>query len=148
RARIEMRELIRELRRMGKTILISSHIVPEVEELCTWIGVIDRGRMVEVGPKADVLRRASGGRRLRIDLANFAEGTLTAARKLIDRRGEVIASEVVENGLEVSVGEQLVNHRLLRDLVEAGFDVDSFTSITGNLSDVFMRLTGSGAGEP
>ena len=37
--------------------VISSHIVPEVEELCTWIGVIDRGRMVEVGPKADVLGR-------------------------------------------------------------------------------------------
>jgi len=148
RARIEMRELIRELRRMGKTILISSHIVPEVEELCTWIGVIDRGRMVEVGPKADVLRRASGGRRLRIELANLDDGTLDAAQNLIAGRGDVIASQVVENGLELSVGEQLVNHRLLRELVEAGFDVDSFTSITGNLSDVFMRLTGSGSGEP
>jgi len=148
RARVEMRELIRELRRMGKTILISSHIVPEVEELCTWIGVIDRGLMVEVGPKADVLRRASGGRRLRIEIANLDDGTLDAARKLIARRGDVIASEVVENGLELSVGEQLVNHRLLRDLVMAGFEVDSVTSVTGNLSDVFMRLTGSGSGEP
>jgi ABC-2 type transport system ATP-binding protein len=147
RARIEMRELIRELRRMGKTILISSHIVPEVEELCTWIGVIDRGRMVEVGPKADVLRRALGGRRLRIELANVDHGTLGAARKLIAERGDVIAAEVVDNALELSVGEHFVKHRLLRDLVQGGFDVDSFTSVTGSLSDVFMRLTESGARE-
>src|SRR5215469_14420789 len=46
RARVELRELIRELRRMGKTILISSHILPELEELCTWVGFIDAGRMV------------------------------------------------------------------------------------------------------
>jgi len=147
RARIEMRELIRELRRMGKTILISSHIVPEVEELCTWIGVIDRGRMVEVGPKADVLRRAVGGRRLRIELANVEDQTLGAAQKWIAERGDVIAAEVVDNALELSVGEDFVKHRLLRDLVHAGFDVDSFTSVTGNLSDVFMRLTESAAGD-
>ena len=147
RARIEMRELIRELRRMGKTILISSHIVPEVEELCTWIGVIDRGRMVEVGPKADVLLRASGGRRLRLELAGADPGTLVTAQKKVAERDGVIAVDVVETCLEISVEDQFVNHRLLRDLVQAGFDVESFTPLAGNLSDVFMRLTGSGAGE-
>jgi len=146
RARIEMRELIRELRRMGKTILISSHIVPEVEELCTWIGVIDRGRMVEVGPKADVLRRASGGRRLRLELANADAGTLATAQRKVAERDGVIAVDVVESSLEISVEEQFVNHRLLRDLIQTGFDVDSLTPLAGNLSDVFMRLTGSGAG--
>jgi len=146
RARIEMRELIRELRRMGKTILISSHIVPEVEELCTWIGVIDRGRMVEVGPKADVLRRASGGRRLRLELANADAGTLATAQKKVAERDGVIAVDVVESSLEISVEEQFVSHRLLRDLIQTGFDVDSLTPLAGNLSDVFMRLTGSGAG--
>src|SRR5207247_2271380 len=83
RARIEMRELIRELRRMGKTILISSHIVPEVEELCTWVGVIDGGRMVEVGRKADVLRRASASRRLRVELEG-GEEALAAARRRVE----------------------------------------------------------------
>jgi len=146
RARIEMRELIRELRRMGKTILISSHIVPEVEELCTWIGVIDRGRMVEVGPKADVLRRASGGGRLRLELANADAGTLATAQKKVAERDGVIAVDVVESSLEISVEEQFVSHRLLRDLIQTGFDVDSLTPLAGNLSDVFMRLTGSGAG--
>jgi ABC-2 type transport system ATP-binding protein len=54
RARVEMKELIRELSRMGKTILISSHILPELEELCTWVGFIDGGRMAAAGPMAEV----------------------------------------------------------------------------------------------
>jgi ABC-2 type transport system ATP-binding protein len=145
RARIEMRELIRELRRMGKTILVSSHIVPEVEELCTWIGVIDGGRMVEVGPKADVLSRFAAGRRLRIELAGADPPKLESARTQVDGRPGVTAVEIFEGGIEVTVVEEFANHRLLRDLVRAGFDVDSFTPISGTLSDVFMRLTGSGA---
>jgi ABC-2 type transport system ATP-binding protein len=144
RARIEMRELIRELRRMGKTILVSSHIVPEVEELCTWIGVIDRGRMVEVGPKADVLSRAGAGHRLRIEIAGAGQQRLESARRQVEGRPGVTAVETVEGGLEVTVEEGFANHRLLRDLVQAGVDVNSFTPISGSLSDVFMRLTGSG----
>ena len=142
RARVEMRELIRELRRMGKTILVSSHIVPEVEELCTWVGVIDDGRMVEVGPKADVLRRVSSGRRLRVELAGA--GDLAAARTRVEGHPGVIGVDVVEGALEVAVREDLANHRLLRDLVQSGLEVEAFAPIAGSLSDVFLRLTGSG----
>jgi ABC-2 type transport system ATP-binding protein len=144
-ARIEMRELIRELRRMGKTILISSHIVPEVEELCTWIGVIDRGRMVEVGPKADVLRGVVTQRRLRIALASADAARLEAARRLCAALDGVLTAEVADDALEVMVEETFANHRLLRNLVESGFEVDSFTPVAGNLTDVFMRLTGARA---
>lgn len=142
RARVEMRELIRELRRMGKTILVSSHIVPEVEELCTWIGVIDRGRMTEVGPKDHVLRRAASGRRLRVDLFEADDVKVRAARQKIEDRGDVAGVEIVEGGLEVAVGDGFADHQLLRDLVQAGFEVRSFTPIAVSLSDVFMRLTG------
>ena len=144
RARVEMRELIRELRRMGKTILISSHIVPEMEELCTWIGVIDRGRVVEVGPKADVLRRAEVVRRLRVELVGGDDAAVAAAaRRRIEGRAGVITVEAVEDGLEVAVAEGFAHHELLRELIEAGFDVASFTPVAGSLSDVFLRLTGS-----
>ena len=146
RARVEMRELIRELRRMGKTILVSSHIVPEVEELCTWIGVIDGGRMVEVGPKADVLRRVSSGRRLRVELATPDVGGLAAARARIEGHAGVVAVDVVEGALEVAVADELANHRLLRDLVQSGIEVAGFTPLAGSLSDVFLRLTSSGDG--
>jgi ABC-2 type transport system ATP-binding protein len=145
RARLEMQELIRELQRMGKTILISSHVVPEVEELCTWIGVIDGGRMVEIGPKADVLRRAATGRRLRVQLAG-ADGTrIVEARGLLAGRPGVLAVEVSGGALEAAVEDALPAHRLLRDLVEAGFDVEAFTPVHVGLSDVFMRLTESSA---
>jgi ABC-2 type transport system ATP-binding protein len=141
-ARIEMRELIRELRRMGKTILISSHIVPEVEELCTWIGVIDRGRMVEVGPKADILRGAVTQRRLRIEIANADAARLEAARRLSTEESGVVSAEVDGDALEVMVEEGFANHSLLRHLLQGGFEVDSLVPVARNLTDVFMRLTG------
>jgi len=66
RARVEMREILKELQRMGKTIVISSHILPELTELCTMIGIIDQGRMRATGPVQDVIRQLTSGRRLRI----------------------------------------------------------------------------------
>jgi ABC-2 type transport system ATP-binding protein len=141
RARLEMQELIRELRRMGKTILISSHIVPEVEELCTWVGVIDAGRIVEIGPKAEVLRRASGARRLRIELVAADEARTAEARQLVASWPGVLAVEDVEGGLEAAVQAGMPAHELLRELVQAGIDVGAFTPIDAGLSDVFLRLT-------
>ncbi|HTW93546.1 MAG TPA: ABC transporter ATP-binding protein, partial [Tepidisphaeraceae bacterium] len=58
RARIEMRELLKELRRLGKTILISSHILPELADLCNTVGIIERGELLYSGPVADIVRRA------------------------------------------------------------------------------------------
>jgi ABC-2 type transport system ATP-binding protein len=144
RARVEMRELIRELRRMGKTILVSSHIVPEVEELCTWIGVIDGGRIVEIGPKADVLRRAGAGGRLRIELVDADAAARERARELVGRWPGVVAVEEVEGGLEAAVETGMPAHRLLRELVQAGFDVGAFTPLSVDLSEIFLRLTQNG----
>ena len=141
-ARIEMRELIKEMRRMGKTILISSHVIPEVEELCTWVGVIDGGRMVEVGPKADVLRRVVAGGRVQVVLFEAGEESLRRAQEKIEGRPGVISIETTEAGLELLVEDGFANHELLGDLVRAGVAVSSYTPVTGNLSDVFMRLTG------
>src|SRR5262249_12993684 len=115
RARLEMQELIRELRRMGKTILVSSHIVPEVEELCTWVGVIDDGRIVESGPKEDVLRRAAGSRRLRIELVDAGEAATAAARRLVAAWPGVLTVEEAGGRLEVTAEAALPAHRLLRD---------------------------------
>ncbi len=61
RARIEMRELLKELRRMGKTILISSHILPELQDLCNTVGIIERGELLYAGPWTDIVKRAKTG---------------------------------------------------------------------------------------
>ena len=146
RARIEMRELIRELRRMGKTILVSSHILPELEELCTWVGFIDRGRMVAAGPMMDVRNRVIAGRRLRVELFDADDVKLLSARDHIVGRPGVIEVEVADGGLEVAVEETFADQELLGELVRAGVAVRSFAPITGDLSEAFMRLTGP-AGE-
>jgi ABC-2 type transport system ATP-binding protein len=148
RARIEMRELIRELRRMGKTILVSSHILPELEELCTWVGFIDQGRMVASGPMMDVRNRVLVGRRLRVELVDADDIKLFAARdQVVDRPG-VIEVQLVENGLEVAVEEEFADQELLMALVQAGVAVRSFAPVTGDLADAFMRLTGPGVERP
>ncbi|MGZ6269980.1 MAG: ABC transporter ATP-binding protein, partial [Candidatus Limnocylindrales bacterium] len=66
RARVELRELLRELRTMGKTILISSHILPELEEICTSVVIIDRGRVLAQGRVADIEARLRVGAVLRV----------------------------------------------------------------------------------
>lgn len=141
RARVEMRELMRELRRMGKTILVSSHILPELEELCTYVGFIDQGRMVATGPIDEVRSRVVRGRRLRVELADSGDESLVAAQRAIERRLGIISALIVDRHLEVAVEESLPEQDLLADLVQAGLGVRSFAPLTGDLSEAFMRLT-------
>jgi ABC-2 type transport system ATP-binding protein len=148
RARIEMRELIRELRRMGKTILVSSHILPELEELCTWVGFIDAGRMVAAGPISDVRNQVLTGRRLRVEVVNADEVKLLAARDQIEDRRGVISVDLVEDGLEVAVEDTFQDQDLLIELVRAGVAVRSFARVTGDLSEAFMRLTSQSPAPP
>jgi ABC-2 type transport system ATP-binding protein len=142
RARVEMRELILELRQMGKTILVSSHILPELEELCTWVGFIDRGRMAAVGPLADVRDQVvSTGRRLRVELTDPSDENLRAAAEVIRGRAGVRDVRVIGSHLELSVLQDLPDDELLSSLIMEKIKVRSFAPIAGDLSDAFMRLT-------
>jgi ABC-2 type transport system ATP-binding protein len=142
RARVEMRELIRELRRMGKTIFVSSHILPELEELCTWVGFIDDGKMVAAGPMADVRNQVRSGRRLRIELVDSDAELLLAAEKAIRGRLGVIGVDFVGDGLQIVVEERFADQDLLSDLIRQGIAVRSFAPVTGDLAEAFLRLTG------
>src|SRR5450432_1856011 len=84
RARIEMRELLKELRRMGKTIVISSHILPELADLCNTVGIIEQGELLYSGPVADIVRRAKVGTVLQVAVAKGQE--LAAATLSQDER--------------------------------------------------------------
>jgi ABC-2 type transport system ATP-binding protein len=138
RARVEMRELVKELRRMGKTILISSHILPELEEYCTWIGFVDQGRMVAAGPIGEVRAAAH---RLRIELGEPRQEVLAAAESTLRRMPGVTRVAVVDQHLEVDLSEDRPEHALLRDLIDAGVAVRYFAPLGGGLSEAFMRLT-------
>ncbi|HRJ51084.1 MAG TPA: ABC transporter ATP-binding protein, partial [Phycisphaerales bacterium] len=78
RARIEMRELLKELRRMGKTILISSHILPELAELCNVVGIIERGQLLFSGTVDEIVRRAKLGHVLHVGVVDRHEQAVEA----------------------------------------------------------------------
>ena len=138
RARVEMRELLRELGAMGKTVVVSSHILAELAELCDSVGIIEKGRLVASGSLDEISRRVRQGRTLRLKvLSNRDE----AEAILRDRPG---VGEVYEgNGyLEVEfLGDDEATARLLAALVGRGVKVVSFTEVAGDLEDAFLRLT-------
>jgi ABC-2 type transport system ATP-binding protein len=141
RARVEMKELIRELRRMGKTILISSHILPELEELCTWVGFIARGRMAAIGPLAEVRDTVVTGRRLRVELADSSDEELARAEGILRESAGVLGVDRLPGHLEVAVADSVADDDLLAGLVSRRVRVRSFAVVPGDLSEVFMRLT-------
>ena len=94
RARVELRELLRELRTLGKTILISSHILPELEELCTSVAIVDRGRVLASGRIADIEQRLRVGSVLRARV--LAEGeALEAARAWFAGQPDVASAAIL-----------------------------------------------------
>ena len=125
RARVEMRELLRELGAMGKTVVVSSHILAELAELCDSVGIIEKGRLVASGSLDEISRRVRQGRTLRL--------------KVLSNRDEVYEG----NGyLEVEfLGDDEATAKLLAALVGRGVKVVSFTEVAGDLEDAFLRLT-------
>jgi ABC-2 type transport system ATP-binding protein len=143
RARVEMRELVKELRKMGKTILISSHILPELEELCTWVGFIDRGRMVAMGTMAEVRDRVLTGRRIRVELSGDDEASLYRLDAALQEMPGVLTVEILGDRVEATIADAVDDHELLTQLIGQGFKVRTFAPVAGDLSDAFMRLTGA-----
>jgi len=138
RARVEMREILRELQRMGKTIVISSHILPELTELCSMIGIIDQGRMRATGPVQQVVARLSSSHRLRIQVLGKREEALLELRAMpaVDHVDEV------NGGLSAAYdGDERTAVEILRRLVAAGITVCSFTPSDGGLEGAFLHAT-------
>ncbi len=142
RARVEMREILRELKRMGKTILISSHILPELTELCTMIGIIDHGRMLASGPVQDVVRRLSSGRRLRISVLGRTEEALAA----LLRMPAVREAEEVNGAIEAQFeGDEATAAQILQQLVAARITISAFSQADGGLESAFLKATAEDA---
>ena len=142
RARIELRELLRELRSMGKTILISSHILPEVEELCTSVAIVDRGQVLAQGRVSDIERRLRFGAVLRVRLLLEGE-ELAAARDRFAAAPDVASATVLEDGtIELGFrGDDAASARLLTDSVAAGLPVVSFARAASDLEELFLQVT-------
>ena len=148
RARVELREILRELRRMGKTILISSHILPELGEMCTGVAIIDRGRVLRSGSIEEIERSLRATALLRIDLLGD-EAAIAAARNFLEtdtRIADVLGGATTGGGavrIEASFdGPPAAQAELLRAMVEAGHRVVGFNQATSDLEEIFLKVTG------
>jgi len=143
RARVEMREILKELQGMGKTIVISSHILPELTELCTMIGIIDHGRMRATGSVRDVIERLTSGRRLRITVIEEKD----AAMEILAPLASIKHVESVNGTIEAEYeGDERTASDILFALTEARIRVSSFTPVDGGLEDAFLRATSEEVG--
>jgi len=138
RARIQLREMIGQLAADGKAVLISSHILTELAEMCDTVGIIEQGRLLAVGTVAQILqgRQTHSAVHVRVLGAADALGNWLASR--------VDVSKLQING-ETAVfehsGDRESEANLLRELIEAGFRVVAFGCQEKSLEEVFMQVT-------
>ena len=142
RARVELRELLRELRALGKTILISSHILPELEELCTSVAIVDRGQVLAQGRVSDIERRLRFGAVLRVRMLLEGEA-LEAARDRFGQDPDVASAVLLEDGtIELGFrGDDAASARLLAESVAAGMPIVSFARAASDLEELFLQVT-------
>lgn len=138
RARIEIRELLKELRRMGKTIIISSHILHELAELCTTVGIIEQGKLLFHGSLDEIIRRAQAGTRM---LIRVTEQQDLAADLLKRVRG--ITNVSLEDGhISVELANQTHDFSpVAKLLMDNNFKIREIKEEEVNLETAFMRLT-------
>lgn len=138
RARIEMKEVLRTLREMGKTILVSSHILPELAELCTSIGIIERGKMVISGKVEDIMLKVYKNKTIRIKVCNKLEDAVVMLKEYPNIDRITADNNIIEATFDGSDEEM---SKLLHALISNQIPVVSFTQLDGNLEDVFMKVT-------
>ncbi|HHY83740.1 MAG TPA: ABC transporter ATP-binding protein [Clostridiales bacterium] len=138
RARIEMKGILKTLKSMNKTILISSHILHELAELCTKIGIIEKGKLVYSGEIQDIMRKITGKTIVEITLLSDVEKAVRLLRE--QPQVEDISGE--DNTLEISFSgydDDLAG--LLRMLISHDIPVLTFSKEKGSLEEVFMEVT-------
>lgn len=143
RARIEIRELLKELRRMGKTIIISSHILHELAELCNAVAIVEKGQLLFNGSVAEIMRRAGSGRvvQLRVDdrhaeavkMLRGLKGIATVSVTDTEAGPRIDLDLDPEQGMPVS--------EIPSRLITQGFRVAEIHQEQLNLETAFMRLT-------
>ena len=139
RARVEIKELLHELTEMGKTVFVSSHILPELADICNKIGVIEQGRLLVSGDVQEIMRQVVGGTTLRI---RTADGQCDALIDFLQSVPGVAGARFEEGAVLVHCeGEQVDQAGLLRQLIERGFPIIAFHETEADLEDVFMRVT-------
>ncbi|WP_432359674.1 ATP-binding cassette domain-containing protein [Sporosarcina sp. UB5] len=140
RARVEMRDILKTLKGMGKTILISSHILPELAEMCDEIGVIDNGKLIAHGSVAEIQQKLQGEKMITVRLAEQSAEAIA----FFEEQPYVTSIEKLEGEEGISFvykGEEADQIEMLKRAVLTNLPIVSFMEHVTNLEDVFMEIT-------
>ena len=139
RARVEMKEILKRLREMGKTIIISSHILPELAEMCSEVGIIDQGKLVTQGTVNDIMNRLQKKRVVRIKTSSAVEQLIRILKE------QASVKDITKNADNIEFVFEGKNDDLtsiLRNVIMNGIPIYSFSENEGNLEEIFMTVTG------
>src|SRR5213075_1544918 len=138
RARIEMMAILQELQRMGKTIIISSHILSELQTLCNRVAIIEKGRLIYSGPVQGVRDQMSQGRVIWVRVSSDT----SQAIELLKTRSEISDVSTVDGEIKITLTGHDVDHSIVADvLVRGGARLTELREDEIGLEEVFMRVT-------
>ncbi|MFJ7918167.1 ABC transporter ATP-binding protein [Lysinibacillus fusiformis] len=140
RARVEMRDILRNLKLMGKTILISSHILPELAEMCDEIGVIDNGKLIAHGNVAAIQAQLQGEKRIVMKVTD----RINEVRAYLEEDPHISSIDVLEHRLEIAFnyrGTDAEQVELLKKAILADLPIYALSEEEKDLEDVFMAIT-------
>jgi ABC-2 type transport system ATP-binding protein len=140
RARIEMRNLLRKLGVMGKTVIVSSHILPELADVCNKVGIIDKGELKQNATKAEVIRMVREHIVLVVQPANRSQ--LNEISKLLSDHEKVQGCEMGDDAIRVVLKREVEDYSdLPKLLIQSGVDLRQFSEEELDLESAFMALT-------
>ncbi|KPU27690.1 ABC transporter [Caloranaerobacter sp. TR13] len=141
RARVHMKEILKELKNRGKTIIISSHILPELSELCTSLCVMEQGKIVISGTFDEIMNRVEGRKTIKIKVLESVDEAITFLSE------ETLVSSIKNSGNEIEFafnGNEKDMANILKKLVTRHIPVVYFKQEELNLEEVFMKVTKGG----
>lgn len=147
RARFEMKEVLKNLGSMGKTIIISSHILPELAEMCTSIGIMERGHLIACGKVDEIMQKTKGSQpiRMRVVMSENEEQEKEALSIVLKEQPNVEKVTFTEEEVLITFnGDDADAANLLKVLIEQKFPVSSFYREKEDLESLFLKVTGGG----
>jgi ABC-2 type transport system ATP-binding protein len=138
KARHELKQLLLEMNRNGTTIFITTHILSDIEEICTSVAILEKGQLLRCGPLAEVMQEARGARRFRIKLAaaGFALGEWLSAQPGVSN------VKAADSGAEfLFAGDDAQAAELVRQLVSAGVPLCGFDESVETFEQLYSRLS-------
>jgi ABC-2 type transport system ATP-binding protein len=142
-ARIEMREILLQLAGLGKTLIVTSHILPELARICDQVAILSLGKLCAFGPLAEIMRRVSQRRMMEVQLASseHVEHATQVISEAVNTDGEVLPSTTEAAVRFRTTKRESEMGELLAQLVASGVKVTQFREVQSDLEDAFLSVT-------